>query len=240
VYHHHGIHHGNKRPARVSGVLNSINDSIDVDNELLPPTFTIGHSRVSFLFITSSTSRVTNFFSEDRINSLQGLTSTDFPIYLVTPQIVDEIAHLPVKQIVRSELSVSTDRPLGEFIYSIAERALQYGPVQDLFVFANLDYTNLSVDLMEELLYDMQRSNFDMLTYATPTADNIWFYSETKNTYVPVENILYPRVNRKSPMRSFFGIGTVFNLTALTSGSFPANVTGLKTLPSSFTPQRLS
>jgi rhamnosyltransferase len=236
VFHHHGIHHGSKHSYRTSGVLRSIQDSIDVTHELLPSTYKKGKSRVAFIFLASDSCRAKSFFTNDCVDSLLALSGSNSSILLIVPSDLGSI--YGVNLLIRDDIPISPDQPLGDLVYYSARLILDRGPIQDLFVFANLDYPELSLDLISDLLDDMHFMNYDMLAYSRPVDGNVWYFSESKNRYLPAETSLMPRSIRNKPLQSFFGLGTVFNLAALSSNSFPAKVTGLKNLPFSSIPQR--
>lgn len=229
VFHHHGIHQGTKESKRLSGVLASIESSLDINTDLRPSTFNFGSSRVTYIFLCSDIERAESFFTEQVVNHLHDLSAQDSPINIIIP-LHAKLDHR-ITQHIRTDILVSQEAPLGDLIYTVAHQIIENGLIQDFFVFANLDYQGLSVDLISQILHEMHEHDYDMMIYANPVESNIWTYCEQDNQYLPVEKVLLPRATRIEPLTSYVGLGTVFNLNALSSGRFPAEVTGLKLLP---------
>jgi glycosyltransferase involved in cell wall biosynthesis len=213
VYHHHGLHQGNKKD-RAKGVVsiieeverehvNRIPDSLKPENAnivaLLPVGDNLEEGSLEYILLARlvSTLKEVSFLNN---------------IYLISPN--SELAtQLGVEFINRDSNMNSVNVSLEKLLQVSLEQVESKGDYPEAILYANYDYPFHSKDLFEELIVDAQYKGYDTVFPGFADYGHLWLHDENQG-FVQIDPSMTSREEREPAFRALYGLG------CLTSASF--------------------
>lgn len=228
VFHHHGLHQGSP-PARVSGVLDSITRTSDENIDFFPKSMHIGNIRISFIILNPDYLEINNKRIQKITEFLKNYLGDKGQIILISENSLEIDSVINYQ---RSKFETNKFESLSNLIFEASRLIIDKNCSQDFFVYLNLSYKDINKRNIDKLVNSMLNNNYDMCTFAVPAYEHLWYVDNSKTkkgvlSYKPVEKKLLSSDYRNLPYKALYGLGSIFNLNALSENNFPAKLTGL-------------
>ena len=205
VYHHHGLHQGNKRE-RVKGVV-SILENVDAESiNKLPEVLSPGQINVSALIPIKGTKNLDKKNARQLEVVINQLKESNFVSSIYCLAYNEELAKKnKVKFLDRSKIKGSDSMSLKKIISNSLFLIEEMGDFPDSIIYVNYDYINRPNSIFDEIIKFAQSNGFDTVFPGLVDYGNYW-YSDGE-TYKQTDSSLRLRKDRDPLYRALYGLG---------------------------------
>lgn len=225
VFHHHGLHHSNKKK-RLNGVI-KIMKSIEQDNlipEVLKPekqsifAFIVGKipSKNQKSFYKTNLKLVKDLKNNNNIKKIIVLTDRKFK------NKIEKIASNKFIFIRRNK--INKKQKIIDLIKTVYSKFKNYDI--DYLMYFNLDYTNRPKNVVSKLLNTVTKKNIEISTFAYQVDTNIWEAKQGK--YKSKNSQLGQKSNSKIFFNTLYGLGSLFFFNSLKKNTQEMNIEMIK------------
>lgn len=213
VYHHHGLHQGNKKD-RAKGVVSIIED---LDHEFvskIPDSLRPENANIVAV-IPFINGELINNFDLILLHRLVGtLKNVDYinKIYCVTND-AEISKQLNVEHIQRNLDYLTKDISLDKVLQFSLKEIESHGNYPEAVLYANYDYPFHTEQLIKSLIWDAQYKGYDTVFPGFQDYSHIWL-NNPDGSFVQLDPAMTSRDKREPAFRALYGMG------CLTGSSF--------------------
>jgi len=216
VYHHHGLHQGNKKP-RLKGVV-SIIEGLDSDlMNLLPDTLQPENINIAAIVPIGEELNESSKSRELLINTLNILNKSKFinSVYILSSQ--SDLSVHKENWISRDEIknvdSLGVDKLMQQSLNIIESR----GDFPLLLFYINYDYLHRPNSLLDELIIDRQYNGYTTVFPGYIDYGHYWFKGDDGDFHQN-DSMLDPRDNRNPTYMALYGQGCLTSASNIRKG----------------------
>jgi rhamnosyltransferase len=225
VYHHHGLHQGNKND-RLKGVVTILEKISSKEINGIPNTMMPNNINVAaFIPIIGKISEKNNQFDNlhkviDQLKKSRFIKSI---YYLADYKFLKKESS--IKWLNRKIIKNADDLSLNELMCNSLQLIEDNGDSPDRIVYINPDYVNRPNTIFDTLISDAQHKGFDTLFPGLVDYGHYWYQKE--GDYKQTDPSLKPRTEREPIYKALYGVGCVISPWVLRGGKMIGGKVGI-------------
>jgi rhamnosyltransferase len=226
VYHHHGLHQGNK-PQRVKGVV-SIIDQVDKDivNDL-PDSLKPENANIVAVVPLGKCfgeMELDRALLDQAIAELKAASFVD-SIYLLTPSL--DIAGLLFIEAILRDSSLDASNVTVERVLQFALNEIESrGNYPDAILYVNYQYPFRPVNLFNDLIFEAQYKGYDTVFPGFIDYGHFWLQDDNLGFY-QINPSMQNRIEREPIFRALYGLGSLTGVSIIRSGKLVGGNAGI-------------
>lgn len=226
VYHHHGLHQGNK-PERAKGVV-SVIERIEGDVlDELPDSMRPERANIAAVIpVQYSVERgsVPHTLLSSAVASLHAAKYVD-SVYLVAAE--ESLAReLGASWIDRAEIPSADTLGIDELMQQCCGIIEGRGDFPEAMLFVNHDYLHRPEGIFDELIYDAQYKGYDCVFPGYVDYGHYWLRN-AEGYFYQTDASLRPRASREPVFRALYGLGCVSSVALVRAGKLVGGKVGI-------------
>jgi len=226
VFHHHGLHQGNKKE-RAKGVV-SIIEEVDRDHvNRIPDSLKPENTNIVALLPIGDNLNIDSLeylLLSRLVSALKEVTFIN-SIYIITPN--SELGpKLGVDTIYRDPSMGASNASLETLLQASLEQVESSGDYPEAILYANYDYPFHSKELFEELIVDAQYKGYDTVFPGFTDYGHLWLHDDDEG-FVQIDASMTRREEREPAFRALYGMGCLTGSSFIRKGKLVGGRIGI-------------